>query len=258
MKFAAVGDPHGEVADIDEDIDAVLLTGDLGFRPRSRKRYHVARRSGDPHLLDEAIAHGYLEAQDVLHQYDQLEKPVYVVPGNWDFDAFDVSDYSFDELLAGYENVTNVDGRVEDLEEVQLAGYGAYQFDTGPETLDEWNETLERFTGTESYTERKQGIDTTIEDVEKPLVLLTHNVPFDSGVDTITHPRSSKRWLPYGSNVIRETLEERSDIVFSVGGHIHEGRDQSYVAGAPVFNAGQNDVTYIEINDGSVIDWKPA
>ncbi len=230
--FAAIGDPHGEVSRIDTDrADYLLITGDLG---------------------------PYREARQVLGHYNDLDTPTYLVPGNHDVRHYG-NGGTFEKLLNRYDNIESVDGECVTLdEEYDLAGYGAHRFYLGPESLDELDFHTNRFKGwPESYMERKETLEETLDQADSPTILLSHNVPLDSDVDVLDSPVAKKvkrRGRPWGSDVLSNTIPEYDDILLNVGGHIHEGRGVGKKDSVPVINAGQNDVTYVTLDGGQVAD----
>lgn len=256
-ELGVVGDPHGGISYVDPDVDAVLITGDLGASQRTRGKYRQAKGKGD-HIKAWNVADEIRdEAENVLEHYDILNVPVYVTQGNWDGEPLPDAWWTLEDLVDQYDAVECVDDTVTDIEGCQVVGYGTDLFDTQPETMNEWNDAEGRFTDSpQSYRKKQDRLETTLEQTDKPTVLLTHNVPFDSGLDTIRAPVTGMYGRPNGSDVVTYTLEEEvsDNVIATVGGHIHEGRGRSEVQNIPVINAGENQVTYLTLEDGDVTD----
>lgn len=229
-RIGVIGDPHGQTVSIDENkTDYLLIPGDMG---------------------------SYQQARRVLSYYDDLDVPTYVVPGN--HEVKNMGEDGFDTLLERYDSIGSVDGDCVSIDGYDVVGYGAHTFDLGPETLDEWDRQDSRFEDRpETYMERREILERTLDQSDNQTILLSHNVPLDSGVDTLDSPMAKKvgRYgLPYGSDVLSTVLEDREDVVLNVGGHIHEGRGLGKSSGIPVINAGLNDVTYVELDEDGITD----
>lgn len=300
MEILGEGDRHAEAANTYEGADIIISPGDLGFDRELRGAYVASERplwetintygrhaakmlqvAHDPRMDEEAretlverhdelvsdletrdrgkvLKEGIDQVQRVLGEYDAADAPAYVVPGNWDIDPlYDEETDFFDRFVGQYDAVHNVDGRLVDVETddgtYQVAGLGAYQFDTGPDSLAEWDDPT-------VYTEQRQKLAGVLDDADAPVLLVTHNPPFDSGCDRIDNQASSRHGLVYGSDAVSEELREREEtgdnpVVAVFSGHIHEGRGIGSVAGVPVFNLGQNQVTLVTVSDGVVSDY---
>lgn len=90
-----------------------------------------------------------------------------------------------------------------------------------------------------------------IEDVEKPLIFLSHNPPYGSDADR------SMNGEHVGSHSIREFIERKNPVLVSCG-HIHEARSVSRLGDALIVNAGSAKNGYcavIELGSGKVEAW---
>lgn len=90
-----------------------------------------------------------------------------------------------------------------------------------------------------------------IEDVDKPLVFLSHNPPYGTDAD------KSMNGEHVGSHSVREFIEKKSPVLVSCG-HIHEARSISRLGDTLIVNAGPAKNGYcalIELGAGRAEAW---
>ena len=173
-----------------------------------------------------------------------------VIPGNDD-------DWYIDDVLAESSEIVNTDGRVVDLGEFQVLGFG-------PSNRTPWNTTREldedeialRLTGLEAAT-----------DPDKPLVAVTHVPPHGTHLDDAPQLRADLSVVtaggepvmtPVGSTAVRAFLERRQPML-ALHGHIHESRGIARLGPTVAINPGSDYSTgalqgaIATIKDGKVI-----
>jgi Icc-related predicted phosphoesterase len=153
----------------------------------------------------------------------------FVMPGNDD-------GWYVDDVLGESGEVVNSDGRVIDIGEYQILGFG-------PSNRTPWDTHREL-----DELEIATRLDTLMDlvDPEKPLVLVTHVPPFGSGIDSAPRLREDlsvvvrggePMMIPVGSTAVR-TLIERVQPVLSLHGHIHESRGVTRIGRTVTINPG--------------------
>jgi uncharacterized protein len=138
-----------------------------------------------------------------------------VMPGNDDGPFFE-------EIVAESSVLTNHDGRVVDVEGLQILGFGP----SNPTPWDTYREVPE------SEIERSLKELESLIDPDRPLILNTHVPPFGSGLDEAPKLRDDLSFdrqggevqmVPVGSHAVRDFIERRQPLL-SLHGHIHESR----------------------------------
>jgi Icc-related predicted phosphoesterase len=170
-----------------------------------------------------------LKARRLVEFLASFNVPVYIVPGNadlaaepraaWSFINFDF----FGELIRDLDNVKNIHGKIIDLGEFSLVGYG---FSYGPEYPQEKGERS-FFTKEElarkliKYQSTLGKINGLFKKTKGPLIFLSHNTPFNTAIDRIDAPGSFRHGHHIGSIVARKMIDKYQPRIF-IGGHMHE------------------------------------
>ncbi|MEK6974599.1 MAG: metallophosphoesterase, partial [Nanoarchaeota archaeon] len=137
MKFLIVGDLHGNKPSIYyKGFDSVIAPGDFGSdasrvymfealkeqlkNPKSKIQwYDVVGNKKAKEMVLKSISDG----RSILELLNSLSKPVYAVPGNWDWVPEKDSKWSvlrqdnFKRMLNGLDNIVNVYHRIVDIGE---------------------------------------------------------------------------------------------------------------------------------------------
>ena len=153
----------------------------------------------------------------------------FVMPGNDD-------GWYVDDVLGESTEVVNSDGRVIDVGEYQLIGFG-------PSNRTPWNTHREL-----DEPEIRLRLDALFKqaDPDKPIVLASHVPPYGSGIDLAPELRDDlsvvvrggePAMVPVGSTSVREVLE-RTQPMLSLHGHIHESRGVTRVGSTVTINPG--------------------
>ena len=274
MKFLIVGDLHGNKPKIYiEDFDAIIAPGD--FCPWSdelREIYNVSYKEflKDPYnyrewweiagkrKAREIITESIQKGREVLEFLGSLEKPVYIVPGNCDWTGDEKSDWNYikqnlfeNYLIKDLDNVINCDGKIVDLEEYQIIGYGKCN---GPELFkyrgyDKIFDKKDIKRNEIYYSKLLEKYDMLFRKAitrKKPIIFLSHNVPFNTPLDKITNKDSPRYGYHYGSLVVREMVERYQPLV-CIGGHMHEHFGKCRIGRTVCINSGFGSKVNVEL-----------
>ena len=243
MKFLVFGDLHGNKPKVYfKDFDAIIAPGDFCSdsprkymfqalrirlqKPNSKlKWYDIIGKRKAKEMIKKSLKDG----RKILEQLNSLGVAVYIVPGNWDWTTKKDSDWSFlkqdhyKKLIKGLSNIVDVHYKIVDIGDYQIIGYGA---SSRPEYL-QYKEDLEKLTIKElrkrknEYKKNLKRIALLFEKSSKPVIFLSHNVPFNTILDKITNKESPRYGYHYGSLVDRKIIEKYQPLV-CIGGHMHE------------------------------------
>lgn len=245
MKLLVIGDLHGQIPKIHfKEVDAIIAPGDfcsdapksymfqslkekLAGSKTARDWYDITGKQKAKEMVKKSLADGRL----VLEHLNSAGKPVYVVPGNWDWkDKAKDRDFSwpffrkdfFAELIAELDNITSVHLAKADFGRYSIIGYGLSSAPEYPQT----EQALRAYKGelvkmrTKYNTLLKQ-LSALFRGTRKPVIFLSHNVPYNTPLDIIVNKDSPKHGVHSGSLVTR-TIIERFQPLLCIGGHMHE------------------------------------
>ncbi len=280
IKILAIGDLHGQMPKIHyKDYDIVLAPGDFcsdGIREYifkaakdkdeeggSLEWYEIIGKRNAKKEIKKSLRDG----KKVLEKLNSLGKPVYIVPGNWDWVPDPDSDWKylrkdhFSELKEDFENIINIDMALIEDENFQIIGYGE---STGPE-FPQTKENKEKYDKEEleflkeRYEELKKALGELFKERNKNkiTIFLSHNVPFNTGVDKITDKNSFRCGENYGSIAAKDLIKKYSPELF-IGGHMHEHFDEVKIGKTLIINSGFGSKcnTLITINKKKIKDIK--
>jgi len=195
----------------------------------------LEQMSRNPELVDErfrsemvATVERWLGIAEAKLSPDQL---CVSLPGNDD-------DWAIDPALEASRRVPNCDGRIVDLDVLQVIGFGASNRTPwhSPREMDEH----------EIYTRLSTIADGL--DADRPWVANVHVPPFRSTLDDAPMLDERMREVrragnpmvaPVGSTAVRRWLEERQPLV-SLHGHIHESRSSTRIGTTLAVNPGSD------------------
>ena len=258
MKFLVVGDLHGNKPNIYyEGFDTIIAPGDfcsattqkymfqaLRERLKSGSKtnwYDLAGKRKARKLIKKSLSDG----RKILEYLNSFGVPVYIVPGNREWTARKDSDWDFLKqdhyraLIKGLSNIVNVHHRIVGIRDYQIIGYGV---SWGPE-YPQYKEDSERLKPKElakikkEYKRGSKKVASLFESASKPVIFLSHNVPFNTTLDKITNKDSPRYGQHFGSLIAREMIERYQPLV-CIGGHIHEHFAKCKLGKTTVINAG--------------------
>jgi Icc-related predicted phosphoesterase len=152
-----------------------------------------------------------------------------VMPGNDD-------GWYVDDVLGESAEVVNTDGRVVQLDEFQILGFG-------PSNRTPWH--THREFGEDEIAARLEALETQL-DPDKPTIVVTHVPPYGAGLDVAPKLREDLSvvieggetvMVPVGSTAVRAFLG-RVQPVLSLHGHIHESRGAVRIGRTLAINPG--------------------
>lgn len=243
MKFLVIGDLHGNKPNIYfKGFDAIIAPGDFcSDAPRKYMFQALRKKLENPdseikwydivgkRQARKMIKKSLLDGREVLKQLNSFGVPVYVVPGNWDWTKDKDSDWDFLKqdhyrtLIRGLSNIIDIHHRIVDIGNYHIIGHG---ISSGPE-YPQYKEDLEKLKPEElakrkrEYERNLKKVSSLFEKASKPIIFLSHNVPFNTPLDKITNKNSPRYGYHYGSLIAREMSEKYQPLV-CIAGHIHE------------------------------------
>jgi Icc-related predicted phosphoesterase len=264
MKFLIVGDLHGKKPEIKlKNFDAVILPGDfcsdegkdlilkVAVDPKKGRRKREWFDIIGMDKAEEMIERQLKTGREVLESLNSLGKKIYVIPGNWDYAGIpnSMSDWDLERedhyhtLLKGLTNLVDCHQKAIDIGDYIIIGHGMYGYPELPQhDVIKKNHTKEWFQKEKKEYEEILGkIDKLFQKAQKkgkPVILLSHNVPFNTKLDIIKNKKSGERYgLHFGSVVARKMIERWQPLV-CIGAHMHESYGKDYLGRTLLINAG--------------------
>lgn len=243
MKFLIVGDLHGNVPNIYyKNFDAIIAPGDFCSdaarkymfqammerikNPKSKVQwYDIVGKKKAKDMIKQSLSDG----RKILEKLNSLNIPIYIVPGNNDWTSYKESKWNFERinhyksLVKGLENLIDVHNSLVNAEEFQFIGHGI----TSSPEYPQYKEDLKRYNKKElnkikkDYTKDLKQISSVFEKSSKPVIFMTHNVPFNTPIDKIVNKESPKNGYHYGSLIARKLVDKYQPLI-CIGGHMHE------------------------------------
>ena len=92
---------------------------------------------------------------------------------------------------------------------------------------------------------------------KKPIIFLSHNVPYNTSIDKIVNKKSPLNGKHMGSYLARELIIEHKPLV-CIGGHMHEHFGKTKLKSTVCINAGfgSNVNTILEIKNNKITELK--
>jgi Icc-related predicted phosphoesterase len=273
MRFLIVGDLHGQIPNIYvKDFDAIIAPGDFCSDETKSFQFEALReRLKNPKskvswwsLAGEKKAKQYLNlslknGRKVLEHLNSFGKPVYIVPGNWDWTGDPgpawLKKNHYPSLYRGLENIIDVYHARKSFSGYSLIGHG---ITAGPE-YPQYARDKKGFTKKELAKKRMQyeklyaKVGGLFKSAQQPIIYLSHNVPFNTPLDKINNPLSPRDGDHFGSLVSRKIIEKYQPIV-CIGGHMHEHFDRCNIGKTVCINTGfgSNVNVLLELNGSRV------
>jgi len=263
MKILVIGDLHGQIPKVHfKKFDAVICTGDFcrdkdiwKYIKRQYKKflknpyqkripwYDEIGRNNARMLIKKSLDAG----RTVLKKLNSLGVPVYVIPGNWDLVYEDDEwnylnkDYYKNYLIKGLKNIKDCHNKIRSMNKYIIIGYGLVN---GPELLKHRNYkniTKKSYKRNEKrYRKLAQVFDKrfySAKKQKKPIIFLSHNVPFNTQLDKIVNKDSPMNGHHYGSNLARDMILKHKPLL-NIGGHMHEHYGTCKLGKTIILNAG--------------------
>ncbi len=277
-KFLVVGDLHGSKPNIYfKDFDAIIAPGDFcssdkigplvfeGMRKRFEEKseynkwFDIVGKERARELVEESLSKG----RKVLEFLNHFGVPVYIVPGNWEWTGKQNKELGWDflrrdryrDLIKGLPNIVDVHHKLIDIGNYQIIGHG---ISSGPE-YPQYKEDLESAGKEElekmrnDYEKDSKKLESLFEKATKPVIFISHDVPFNTPLDEITNKSSPRYGYHYGSLIAREMIEKYQPLV-CIGGHIHEHFGKFEIGRTMTINAGFGPYVnvFMELSDSHI------
>lgn len=248
MKILIVGDLHGAIPKITHnEFDMIICPGDIfgdDIRPYIKKwiidrtklkkenyelpfeNYCSIKKQKELHK--ESVKKG----KEVLKFLNSFNKPVILVPGNWDptkyqdgdnkntLKANKNSNYNeWKEVVSKYKNIIDVEHIKKEINGITFIGHGST---SAPEPLIEIEGNKSVNKRVKYFKKIMSKLMKLFEKTNKPIIFISHNVPHKTRLDKVYAPGTYAHNKHYGSRIARILIEKYQPML-CVGGHIHEG-----------------------------------
>ncbi len=270
MKILVVGDCHGRKQQLEteaEEADVILAVGDICGDSDEMREAMFAAMDTEKEWYDilgretakEAVEKSLEEGREVLEQLNSFGKPVFIVPGNWDWDGRDetwefLAQKRFQKLVDEFTNIQNINRERFQDSNFCYIGYGPCSAPEIPQYSDEKpEEDSEMQEIKKEYQRKKNEIQELFQEADKPVIFLSHNVPHETSLDRIENPDSPADGRHYGSIIVKEMLEDFKP-VFSAAGHMHEGYGMEKISDTVAINAGLHSHVVVELENSEVME----
>ncbi len=280
MKILVIGDLHGQKPRIhSKDFDCIIQVGDIcddsGFRPYIKKWFAAIKKdrknakSDDKFIIDEIGKKGIKkleqdslkEGRKILEYLDSFNKPVFIVPGNWDqsygktkIKDLDKDDYSYlkafydfymgdrinPRLTKGLKNVNDCQFRNHEFNGINLFGYGlssAYEHYKRKRKLNISKQEHEKLKKAYFNLIKKLFVSYSKRNKSNITIFISHNIPRDTKLDIVRNKNSSANGMHLGSSIARKFCEKYQPLI-CIGGHVHESPGKDKIRKTIVINPG--------------------
>jgi len=276
-RFLIIGDLHGQMPKISiKEFDAIIAPGDFcsdkNIREVYMRMYKEYVKDVDTYkdwrdLCGKKKAKIWTkkslhEGRKILEKLDSYNKPVFLVPGNWDWtksgkESWDYMNQDFwKKLERGLKNINDIDGKIQEYQDIRLIGYGKVN---GPELV-----RLRGYGGVSRVKIKKNELhvkkllarkERQFSELKgKTVIFLAHNVPYNTKLDIIKSKGSPVNGKHYGSYIARKLVDKYQPLI-CIGGHMHEHFGKDHIRKTTIINSGfGKDVnTLLEIVDGKIV-----
>lgn len=201
--------------------------------------------------------------EDILEQLSTFNKPIYLVPGNWEptkfCDGIQREDRDkFKHMIEKFPLVHNCEYKSVKVENLPITIIGAGST-SAPEIISKFElQTRLKFEEDEEeiqelksrYLYQKQKFELVNElfieennNLNNIKVFISHNSPYNTPLDIIKNPFNPLHNQHYGSNLARAIIEKHEPQLV-ISGHIHEGVGICKIKNSTCLNAGYGDNIY--------------
>lgn len=256
MKILLIGDFHGKKLRIkNQKFDAIFSQGDFChsgiitsimfkcMRRRSKDNSFKKKWFEEIGLrkANKLFKISLKKGREILKYLDSFKIPVYIIPGNWEWVRR--TDFTrahpFKNLIKNLKNTKNAEKKLINIGEYQIIGYGV---NSSPE-YPQYKEDFSRFSKPELKKRKKEyiknyaQISKLFKKAKKPVIFMSHNVPFNTKLDKIMWKKSPKYGYHYGSLVTKKIIEKYQPFL-CICGHMHEHQGKTKIGKTLVINPG--------------------
>ncbi len=259
IELLVIGDLHGNKPKIHyKNFDAIIAPGDFcsdasrkymfqALRERLQNPdskvewYDLIGKEKAKNLIKKSLSDG----RKILEKLNYLNIPIYIVPGNWDWTKDKDSDWNFlkqdhyKTLVKGLPNIIDVHHKIVKIDDYQIIGHG---ISSGPE-YPQYKEELKNLKPKELIKKKAEynidfkKISSLFKKASKPIIFLSHNVPFNTPIDKITNKESPRYGYHYGSLIARKIIDKYHPLI-CIGGHMHEHFTKCKIGKTTAINSG--------------------
>jgi len=218
MRYLIVGDLHGQMPLIHyKGFDAIIAPGDfcsdatrkfmfealghnLKHPDKPKQWWAIVGRRKAREMVNVSIVDG----RKILDKLNSYGKPVFITPGNWEWKGKPDCDWSklredkYPGLIKGLDNIVDLHHRFVETDEVVFIGHG---YISGPE-YPQRKEEIKNLSKKElrdlkkDYLSQKKKLESLFKRASKkakPVIFVSHNMPWDTKFDKIDYPASPPR-----------------------------------------------------------------
>jgi Icc-related predicted phosphoesterase len=293
MKILVIGDLHGIRPKIHfKDFDCIVQVGDVcddsKFRPYLKKWFSALKkdRENTP-SMDEFIIqkigkegmkklekHSLKIGRKILEYLDNFEKPIFIIPGNWDqsygkskIKDPDKNDYSYLKyfydswlgerinlkLTKGLKNIKDCQFKSHEFRDINFFGYGlssSYEYYKRKRKLKISKKEFEKLRRAYFSLVKKLFGSYSKKNKNLPTIFISHNVPYNTKLDIVRDKKNYAHGKHLGSSIARKFCEKYKPLI-CIGGHVHEGKGIDKIGKTLVINPGfgENAQVLIDIDE---------
>ena len=249
ITFLILGDLHGSMPKFHtQNFDVIICPGDIcGDDIRTAFYSHKDEISDEGGVSDDMDWDeiSLQKGRKVLEYLNSLNKPVFLVPGNWDHTPYrdgmgpyilDPEINPWEKIKVGLENIYDVEYTKAEFEGIAIVGHGST---SSPEPLELEEDTNEEELDSRElfFRHRFAELNTFMQEESKPTILISHNAPYGTKLDLIQNEKSYAHGEHYGSGLTRVLIDENQPLL-CISGHIHEGVGQEVLGKTTCINSG--------------------
>lgn len=276
VKLLVIGDLHGNLPKImRHDFDAIIAPGD--FCSDNLRKYMVeaikinkenpTKKIRWEDLIGKKMAKvevkkSLKDGKNILERLNSFNKPVFLVPGNWDWAETEskwiyLKKDHFKTLLSGLSNLINCHLKKIEFKGIIIIGSGISSRPEVPQSPEEVKHLTisELKIKKKDYSNKIKLLASYFKKESRPILLLSHNVPFNTPIDEITNKESPRFGAHYGSLIARELIDIFQPLL-CIGGHMHEHFKSVNIGKTTCINSGFGSSVnvYLTIENGKILN----
>jgi Icc-related predicted phosphoesterase len=193
------------------------------------------------------VQKSWSKGRKVLEAFNKTGKKTYLVPGNWDWtpNGLPWKYKTYAEMVKGLKNVVDVHMKARVAGDYTIIGYGDHSGPELPQNKKDKkrardNDVMDLLKQDYRYTKGK--LEQLFKKAKKPVIFLTHNVPFGTKLDMVLDKNSPRYKEHFGSVIVKELVKKYKPIV-CVGGHMHSPFAKIKISKTVCVNAGYRAIT---------------